>query len=284
MQGELENVNRGTPDFPLTNYIQIKEKDYYSFSNLHWHRESEILYMKKGTVELSVGGDIFKMNQADIYFISPGELHLLSPITLPSAYNALVFSNSLITFPKGHFFEEEFTSPLEKGEIAFPRCIKPENEYYKEVSSLVKEICDNSGRSKFDTLLNLIKIFGIFKTNGLMEERKSKNPKSSEIKKCLDFMEEHYGEKITLSEIADIVHLTPNYLCFCFKTHTGSSPFTVLNNIRIRKAVAYLENTDEKILKISSLCGFESISFFIKKFKEIMGVSPSEYRKQRRSC
>ena len=119
------------------------EKDYYNFSNLHWHRESEILYMKKGTVELSVGGDVFRMNQGDIYFISPGELHLLSPVTLPSAYNALVFSNSLITFPKGHFFEEEFTSPLEKGEIAFPRCIKPENEYYKEVSGLVDEICDN---------------------------------------------------------------------------------------------------------------------------------------------
>ena len=40
MQGKLENINRGTPDFPLTNYIQIKEKDYYNFSNLHWHRES----------------------------------------------------------------------------------------------------------------------------------------------------------------------------------------------------------------------------------------------------
>ena len=73
--------------------------------------------------------------------------------------------------------------------------------------------------------------------------------------------------------------MTPSYFCTYFKKHTGYTPFEQLNLIRINHAMILLRDNSKKITTIATECGFNSISFFNRKFNEIMNMSPREYQK-----
>ena len=68
----------------------------------------------------------------------------------------------------------------------------------------------------------------------------------------------------------------------CFHNTIGLTPIQYLKNYRIQQAAAQLQNTDRKISEIGNACGFQEMSYFAKAFREIMGVTPSRYRKKYR--
>ena len=62
----------------------------------------------------------------------------------------------------------------------------------------------------------------------------------------------------------------------------GKTLTEYINEIRVDKASAMLSNTDEKVIDIAIQCGYDNISYFIKRFKNVKGVTPQEYRKEAR--
>ena len=76
-------------------------------------------------------------------------------------------------------------------------------------------------------------------------------------------------------------HVSMNYSLFSlsFKQYTGMNFVNYLKMIRIGEAKRLLEETDEKIIDISQKVGYENEKHFMKTFKSVCGVSPSEYRK-----
>ena len=100
------------------------------------------------------------------------------------------------------------------------------------------------------------------------------------IRKCLKYMSDHDKEKITLEQLAELVHLHPNYLCTVFKKYTGKTIFDHLTRQRLRRATRKLRSTRRPVQQIAESCGFPSVSFFNRKFQEIYGYTPSQYRKK----
>lgn len=76
-------------------------------------------------------------------------------------------------------------------------------------------------------------------------------------------------------------YISMNYSLFSlnFKQFTGMNFVDYLKKIRINKAKRMLEETDEKIIHISKMVGYNNYKHFMKIFKLFCGVSPSEYRK-----
>lgn len=101
------------------------------------------------------------------------------------------------------------------------------------------------------------------------------HPKAQKIQQYIKL---HYTQKIELKDIAKQTQLSENYLCRFFKQQTGQSIFAYILHLRIQAAMFYLRHYDDKILGISRDCGFNTLSQFNKKFKDIVGMSPSEYR------
>ena len=101
------------------------------------------------------------------------------------------------------------------------------------------------------------------------------------LKRALAYIRNSYDVQITLQNIADAAGISPKYLCTFFKEMTGKTPFEYLNVYRIERASRKLINTDMPVTQIAYTCGFNDLSYFIKTFKQIKGVTPKNFRKNR---
>ena len=101
------------------------------------------------------------------------------------------------------------------------------------------------------------------------------------LKKALAYIRNSYDTPITLMDIANSAGISPKYLCTFFKEMTGKTPFEYLNAYRIERAARKLINTDLPVTQIAYMCGFNDLSYFIKTFKQIKGVTPKNFRKSR---
>lgn len=99
------------------------------------------------------------------------------------------------------------------------------------------------------------------------------------INMAIYFIKENYQKDLNMAVVSN--HISMNYSLFSlnFKQYTGMNFVNYLKKIRIEKAKELLEQTDEKIINISQSVGYDNEKHFMKIFKSVCGVSPSEYRK-----
>lgn len=95
---------------------------------------------------------------------------------------------------------------------------------------------------------------------------------------CLNYIDSHFNEKITLADVAAQTNLTPCYLSTLFKKETGKSFATYLMNVRIETAIALLTKTDYTYSQIAYSLAFCSQSHFTKTFRLCTGYTPKQYR------
>ncbi len=100
---------------------------------------------------------------------------------------------------------------------------------------------------------------------------------------AMELIQQHYTEELTLSSLADALFTSPSYLCRIFKEVSGTTVSTYLNQVRIANVKRLLSDTDELIVDIASACGYNYIPYFNQLFKRMVGVTPTEYRRSRRS-
>lgn len=275
----LERMTRGTEKFPFAYY---KEKYSNNGINLHWHPEIEILYGISGKLAVTVAEEKYLLRSGDILFINPEELHSYVADSEEVQYHAAVFKTALFQFQKPHFFEEEFTSPMERGVLKFPRMIKNGDTQATEITAVIDQLFNQHIHSPQMIFADLTVLFCLLLEQGRLQRSEDSETykKTEDVKRCILYMEEHAARKITLAELAELVHMNPNYFCNYFKKQTGITPFTQLNNIRIRKASEMLRQSRNSVAEIADACGYENANYFIRKFKEMRGCTPSAYRKK----
>lgn len=127
-----------------------------------------------------------------------------------------------------------------------------------------------------------------------MKERLNKLPPDAaagEDEPCLDrhagsfivnqataYIEEHYAQKLTLQEVADKCYVSQWHLSKLINKYTGNTFYELLNNVRIEKAKALLNDPKLKIGDIVDMVGYSDAAHFSRVFKRIVGVSANEYR------
>ncbi|MBW7458228.1 helix-turn-helix domain-containing protein [Paenibacillus sepulcri] len=92
------------------------------------------------------------------------------------------------------------------------------------------------------------------------------------------YMKAHMKEHITLEELSHLAHWTPNYLCRIFKEHTGETPMTYLQRVRMTEAEKLLLYTDLPVYAIAEMLGYEDASYFARVFRQQHGRAPTNYR------
>ena len=107
---------------------------------------------------------------------------------------------------------------------------------------------------------------------------KSKAVAQVRVRQMIDYIEQNFGNKITLDDMAAAACISKREVSRCFKENMGRTPFEYLIEYRIAKGKIKLLTTDDTVLEVALQCGFESASYFTRMFKRYEGISPLEFR------
>ncbi len=153
----------------------------------------------------------------------------------------------------------------------------------KPLLGLLKELPQLKGHTLYIQLLVLLTELAKCSYKTLSEASFIEDMPSeyeSRMAKIHDFVEAHYNRKIYLKELAALVNMSEQSFSRFFTKMMGRPFFTFLNEYRINIAARMLVDTDNSVSQIGFSCGYESLPFFFKKFKEIYALSPEKYRKR----
>ena len=99
------------------------------------------------------------------------------------------------------------------------------------------------------------------------------------IKSALEFIANHYSEKISITQLAHLAGFSENYFMNLFRQYVGMSCVQYINHYRIQEAAHALEETTRSVSEIAMLNGFDNISYFNLQFKRSFGMTPREFRR-----
>ena len=100
------------------------------------------------------------------------------------------------------------------------------------------------------------------------------------IDRVFEYLLQHFAEEVHLDEMAAYSHMSTSAFCKFFKIRTGKTFTQVLNEIRVGHACKLFIEQDLSVSEICYQCGYNSLSYFNRKFKLITHYAPLEYKKQ----
>lgn len=99
-----------------------------------------------------------------------------------------------------------------------------------------------------------------------------------QIKKSIEYIDNHYADEITVTKVAAHINFSPTYFSRLFKKETGCSYVEYVQFIRLQRAIALIRHSDATLEQIAEELGFNTPNYFSNVFKKYVGLTPSEYR------
>ena len=253
------------------------------YEKLHQHEEIQLSFIVAGKGTFIIGDTIRDFQPNDVLLFGSNVPHVLKSdlSTEQDCYMISVF------FTHDSFGEHFFTLPklqqLQKL-LNDARFGIKFHENQTELKSLFEVILNQKTIKRFATFFEMLSVLTESKYETVSSFINTKNYTDDEGKRMsavFEFVMNHFDQKIVLEEIATIANMTPNAFCKYFKQRTNKTFFQFLTAIRIENACKFLTNLEQlSIATIAHDCGFFNISNFNRKFKDIKGLTPTEFRKR----
>ena len=257
------------------------------FVERHWHPDVELILIRRGTYLCERNLETYEMSEGDLAVINSGELHQLTGMGPDTVHDVVLFGPDLVDFAYPDEWQEQWSRPFLNRELELVPWLSPAHPAYSRILNLFNGILD-SGLKKEEgwyltCKLRLLELFVILIQRGLVIPPKKPASamefrKITHYKTVTAYIEEHFEEPVTLEQLSALIPCSPHYLCRFFKEISGVSPIQYLISRRLDHASILLANTSSPILQVALDCGFENVSYFIRKFKESRGCTPREFR------
>lgn len=255
----------------------------------HWHSFFEIDYIAEGTLEFHTPDEIIHMKKGDAIFINSGIMHSYYASSDENCtLYAQLFDMQFLSGMHNSILDQKYLFPILKSNNLQVLFIQPDNyQNILMIEKILKMIMLSKEEPygyEFEIRAELCKFWCL-----LLEETKEIRMRNvpgntadvERIKIMIQYIQEHYMERITLDKIAASANISSRECTRCFQRCIDNSPVNFLNNYRVRMAAQMLVQTGDSILTISENCGFSTNSYFGKVFHETMGCTPLEYRKNK---
>lgn len=279
-----ETVCHGSDEYPFKYYNEdIWLFDFHCI-DWHWHSEVEFVFIEKGTAEFLVGSGRHVLTEGTGIFINSQVIHRFEAsesVIIPN----IVFSPSLLSAEDSLIYRK-YIQPLLDSSV---ECLifSPEVPWQKEVLKnllLVFDVQDTESIGEIKTVELLLKIWETVYENANISESipvaKAAAHTQAQLQIMMQYIHKNYSEHITLADIAQTVSVSKSSALNIFNKYLRISPVSYLINYRLKRAAKLLASTDSSIYSIASNTGFENVGYFCRSFKELFGVTPSEYRKK----
>lgn len=152
---------------------------------------------------------------------------------------------------------------------------------YGVIHYILKPVMPEEIRSVLDKAILQIeekKAVEAYKAHNYNENEDDITVDSGIVCKMMQYVKDHFNEKITLAEVADSVYMHPTSVSKIFKKETGITLSEYIVTYRIKKAKEYLCNPANKVYDVADMVGFSGSKYFINVFKSKTGITPNEYR------
>lgn len=273
-------------DFPyIASYVDL-DKYMGRFVPWHWHKAMELFYMESGEMEYYTPKGHFVFPAGSGGMVNSNVLHMTKP--MPSNENSIqllhIFDPSIIAGEQGSRIEQKYVMPI----TAVPQlemiALHPDCPGHAKILEKIREafLLDRQELG-FEVRLReaLSEIWlGLYELSRPILEQKKKNDKINDtIKMMMIYIHEHYPEKISISELAASAFLSERECFRIFQDCLHMTPMEYLRSYRLQMACQMLAKGQETVSSIGHACGLGSSSFFGKVFRESIGCTPLQYRR-----
>jgi AraC-like DNA-binding protein len=265
-----------------------EDREHHFYDYLHQHPEVQLTLILSSEGKVIAGDYIGTFKPGDIFLIGANLPHVFRNDSRYYEQGDDSTAHSYTVFFEWQSFGEKFLSLPELKRLQEFAKVSDRGLYIKDpvrnrISQLMKQMFRTS---EMDRLIVLLKILNI------LSHAESIDPLASsgiyndfdEIdgKKLADvyrFTMNEYHRKIHLDEVADVANMTTNSFCRYFKKRTRKSYIDFLTEIRIGQARKLLQLNDLSISQICFEVGFNNLSNFNRKFRELCEITPTEFRR-----
>lgn len=254
-------------------------KNYFYW---HYHPEIELVFVEATNGIRHVGKNISDFEQSDLVLIGSNVPHLNFDYGIQTDYHQIVvqlredFMETNIA-PVPEF--QPIKKLLEDAYLGL-------SFYGQTKERVVEKLRTIHMRDNFFSLLDLIEVLHILAVSTEVEKL---NKEDTRIRFFLNdkirmgtvyhYIHENYDKQPDVNEIAEQVHLSTSAFCRYFKKQTDITFTDFVNRYRINQAKTFLLQ-EGSIAEVSYRVGYQSISYFNKLFKELVGQTPSAFKKR----
>lgn len=255
--------------------------------------DHELIYIKEGEGTFTIGGVEYSARPGDIFFLKPGIPHTLRADAGKYLHKPHVHfdfferpDSDLVYICKKHFdaipeeercfFRDDITSTPN---FYLPDKIQLNNHWIIE-GMLMKLIDEHNRKEHLFELYErtlLIEIFVTLFRRMKVERNQAISVNSRGLEAARRYIQEHYDKTISLDDAAHAASLSPFYFNRLFVQMYGIPPMKYHKMARIEKAKQMIEYSSLSVTEIADQLGFSSIHLFSRVFKQVVGISPTDY-------
>ena len=245
-----------------SDYFIVEQHEDFAFP-LHLHRCFEIILMLEGSMTVTLDGIDYLLSAGDMILIKPHRIHGLR--TEGQGKHILcIFSPELIGHAGERFQKQRLTSPV----------LSPDTDFYRTLFLSARDHGSKYGIKGF-----LYYLCDAFEAN--LTEEPDRGEFSRDVlllHRVLTFIEQHYRESCSLASLTEEMNYSYTYLSRFFADRVGITYNAYVTRRRLNQACYLLQNTEQSVSDIAYACGFTSIRSFNRNFREMTGVSPTDFR------
>ena len=243
----------------------------------HWHSSLELLMVLEGNISITVDGETWQLKDEDVILINSNSIHEIH------SENGAVMIAVQIKLSLFNQFQTDLTSIVFDCNSATTPDFKRYANIRFAIASLIQA---NSYHSDGTDYMNyslsyylVSQLLENFKSNA--SETLQKQQKYMErLTRIINFINEHYAENFSLSDLAAMENLSVPYLSQFFDKYMGVKFIQYYTGIKLEHAVSDLISTKDSIETIAMRNGFTESHAFIRAFKKQYQMLPSAFRKQ----
>lgn len=250
----------------------------------HSHDYSEMALILSGSGRYLVDGEYFSVREGDLLIFGPNVRH--QALYCPEA--EVPATEFFVGFSDVHFQGlPENSIPLPGGQVLTHTAGELRRKLFRLCEAMQEEnaVCRQGRYYMLKAYLTEMLLLVLREQCEPVERPRGRAFESVNRKYIVDqivgYFEEHYSEKISLDQIAENMYLSPFYISKIFKSETGDTPIRHLIDIRLEKAMEFLESGfGGSIQEVAAKVGYDDAYHFSKLFKKRYGLSPSQVRKK----
>lgn len=266
-------------------HIQVDEEPYF-YDTLHQHPEIQLTLIAQSSGSLIHGDYLGTFGPGDIFLIGPNVPHVFRNDKrfyeehTPGAARALTLFFDLHTFGKPFLELPEARSLADFMQLA-KQGMRVKPEAGEPIADLIRQVFQCMGMDRLILLLQILNLLSDparydLLTSSLQTKRMNE-VEGKRLNDIFNFTMKEYGRAIRLEEVASLAHMSPSAFCRYFKQHTRKTYLDFLNEYRISQACRLLLETDKPISQVCYESGFNNLSNFNRKFKQLKQKTPREF-------